>query len=276
MSKRTEETSTVRAERRFTLIELLVVIAIIAILAAILLPALQSARQRAQSTTCINNLKQCVTVAQMYLHDHRNLWPNNNMGGGYKSSYVYALTKGKYLPLTVAGDGTLEAKEAENIAWLHCPSIPLKPNQTRYQVYGAIYHNNDHYAGLNLNAASLKEGYTYNFMSRKSRSVSPSETVLFIDSANIGQGAQVYNVANRNANTATTYGMPLAIHNERFNIASIGGHVTGVQLDDFQNWWMVEVYTYSDARGKTPYAVKARDYAVPGGEKGVEYAGYFE
>ncbi|MBE6380519.1 MAG: DUF1559 domain-containing protein [Lentisphaerae bacterium] len=67
--------------RNFTLIELLVVIAIIAILAAMLLPALSAARERARNANCIGKLKQIGTAMIMYAGDNKSYLPVNNLRG---------------------------------------------------------------------------------------------------------------------------------------------------------------------------------------------------
>ena len=105
-------------KKQFTLIELLVVIAIIAILAAMLLPALSAARERARTANCISNLKNIGLALRSYADDNKGYWARVC---DVKSETGSGQTGYKWKRFLVEG-GYLQSPGEGKLGILGCPS----------------------------------------------------------------------------------------------------------------------------------------------------------
>ena len=146
----------IRRVRGFTLVELLVVIAIIGILVALLLPAIQAAREAARRTECTNNMKQIGLALQNYHDSYRRFPPSGILYGDprtvphalpYHHTWLVMILPfmeqgplydevDKNFPIYLNAAGQPQAIVSTNVGNLHCPSaVELELGETRNMAY---------------------------------------------------------------------------------------------------------------------------------------------
>ena len=183
----------VSAQRRqaFTLLELLVVIAIIAILTALLLPVLSRAKERAKAIDCLNNMRQIVLAAKLYLDDNHGVmiplwveqgapgWPSWNYD---PATFIIQYPDFLWWPDKLRLDGFIPSQNAFDCPTLIQPAADASGGSTSTNHVLGIGMNYPEYGWL-----SPKEGFPFPVYAtaNERQMTKPSQSIMFADAGEL-------------------------------------------------------------------------------------------